>query len=135
MLPFEIHDGTPQPPEIFAGPDEVKTAPNELFTVGSSRPTEAQFHARIESNGGGETEYAFGYSRSETGPFTSCASGSVGASAEFVDAEGGCGGLSPETSYYGRLTAKNKYGEASEIRQFTTASARPWWPAEWTCVT
>ncbi len=123
VLPFEFTTEPAGPPEIFGRPSESKGENTFLDGVGSI-PTRTGFSARVESDGAA-TEYTFAYSKSESGPFTTCASGTVSVAEDFADAKGGCGGLSPETSYYGRLVAKNQYGEVSEVKPFTTSTQRP----------
>jgi hypothetical protein len=122
VLPFEFITEPAGAPEIFAPPRSNKG--ENTFLVSPSVPTAVSFKARVESDGAA-TEYTFAYSQSKSGPFTACASGTVSVAEDFVDAGGGCGGLSPETSYFGRLVAKNGFGEVSEVKPFTTPGRRP----------
>ena len=122
VLPFEFTTEPAGPPEIYAPPTSHK-GEGIYFGVGATL-TSAYFHARVESDGAA-TEYTFAYSPSESGSFTTCGSGTVSVAEDFVDAEGECGGLSPETPYYGRVVAKNQYGEVSEVKPFTTPTKRP----------
>ncbi len=102
-------------------------------------PTSAAFTAQIDSNGA-PTEYHFEYT-TEPGntvswkTFTSDGEGSVSVAEDFAEPKAKLTGLTPETTYYVRVKAKNREGVteqdkhsgpgSSELESFTTPTAKP----------
>jgi hypothetical protein len=133
-LPFEFTTLPVAKPDVSTNPNDVS-----LTTLGleSISPTTAAFKVQIESNGA-ETKYGFGYSTSPSGPFTSCASGSISVAEDFAEPAFHCSGLSPETIYYVKLVASNEKGTTeqatfkpllegySEVSTFETPTAKPY---------
>ncbi len=137
VLPFEFATLPIVTPEVSVeaenqerGPDPNRTT----FVAFADSPTTAQFSAEIQSNGA-TTTYSFGYSTSPSGPFTSCANGSITVAEDFAEPEVHCAGLLPETTYYARLLATNEKGtlERTKFAQsggvegssFRTPTAKP----------
>jgi hypothetical protein len=109
---------TLEPPEINVGGG------------GSVGATTATFdRVEIQTNGT-TTEYHVEYTTEPADPFSwlpsSGATGSVTAAEDSADREAGLTGLTPETTYFIRATAKNAIGEAAK-QQFsvTTEPAHP----------
>ncbi len=87
--------------------------------------TFVELEAILQTNGREITEYSFATSTSESGPWTTCASGSVTVAEDFANPTADCTGLSPETTHYFRLIAVNEIGEDHEIIQIKTRSIKP----------
>jgi hypothetical protein len=92
---------------------------------GAETSTTQGFTAQLETDGAEITEYSFAYSTSKTGPFTTCATGSITVAKEFANPEALCTGLTPETHYFARLLATNEKGSVEEILPFATSTAKP----------
>jgi hypothetical protein len=89
----------------------------------------------VESNGSA-TEYSFEYALPESGhapaqnspswaPFTSDAGGTVSVAEDFASPRAELSGLTPETTYYVRLTARNAAGAAEQVTSFETTPISP----------
>ena len=150
---------TPGKPEIPLSHSE--STPHVLFLGGAASGTTARFRFYLKSNGS-ETAYHVEYSLPEAGhapaangaswqQFTTGGSGTVTATEEYVGpytehysrgaedhtlAYAETAGLTPETTYYVRVRARNAVGElvqtlytseagAQEVSTFTTLTLRP----------
>jgi hypothetical protein len=128
IVPFTtLAPGKPEIAQIGGGiPPEF----GSTFYGGAVSDTVAHFKAQLEGDGSEITEYSFGYSSSNNGPFTLCgAVRSVTLAEEFTNpaAEASCTGLKPETSYFARLRATNTNSETTEETiPFTTLAAKPY---------
>lgn len=129
-------------PEIPDGEPELAEAGNSMIFADATGPTSAKIKARIETNGS-PTAYSFEYAPAEAGgarpgeasaswqPFTSEASGNVTVAEDFSDRQATATGLSPETTYFFRITATNAVGTFVQtengvgLESFTTPTARP----------
>ena len=118
----------PEAPEIQVG--LAQSSQNGEFELGT---TFATLQARIQTNGAA-TEYDLEYTTEPANPFswvpvTSGATGSVTVAEDFASREAHLIGLTPETTYYVRATAKNSIGESKKIEgsstSFTTATTLP----------
>ena len=102
---------------------ESKYPPNMCGTL---HVTFADFLAEF-SAAGSETEYQFEYGLGENGPWTPVAgaSGHVTVAEDHADVRAHVTGLSPETTYYVRVVAKNSVGTSSGVVTFPTFPAHP----------
>lgn len=140
---FEFTTTAVAKPEITdADHDDAEGVGN--FTATAFSPTTAAFHARIETNGA-PTTYAYEYAPAAAGGvrpaeaspawhlFTSAATGTVTKAEDFADTEAELAGLTPETTYYVRVSAANSvdsvvqttYGGGFHKESFTTPTAKP----------
>ncbi len=113
ILPFKtLPVSAPEVPPETDSPNAT-TGPTFKF----DEPTAHSFHmgAQIETNGA-PTTYHLEYALLPTGPWTVCASGSVSVAEDYADPSVQCTGLSPETKYYGRVTASNDQGNVEHTK-------------------
>jgi hypothetical protein len=97
------------------------------LVFGQPTPTTARFQVELETNGAA-TEYHFEYATSKGGPwqaFTSGGSGAVSVAEDFAEPVAGLTGLTPETTYFVRVTASNEKGVVEQETSFTTPTAKP----------
>ena len=116
----------PEAPEIHTvGAVESEDFAPSPFEIGQ---TFAVFFAEIDTNAA-ETEYHFEYATEVNGPykpFTSGASGSISIAEEFAKPRAKLSGLTPDTTYYVRVTATNGHEPAASYATWLTT--RPTYP-------
>jgi hypothetical protein len=126
VVPFEtLPVGKPEIARRKAVITEGSSLETTFRPFGPSTSKAEGFLAQLETNGAEITAYSFAYSTSKAGPWTVCATGSVTLAEEFADPEALCSGLTPETTYFARLSATNEKGTTEEILSFTTPTAKP----------
>ncbi len=115
ILPFKtLPVAAPEVPP-FHGNNGPNSEFGSTFTIGAPTSHSFQIKAQIESNGA-PTTYQLEYALLPTGPWTICASGSVSVAEDYADPSVQCTGLSPETKYYGRVTASNEKGNVEHTK-------------------
>ncbi len=133
VIPFTTQQvATPEIDKHYSGYSPNLTS----FRGGPTGDQTARFVAKIDANGADAT-YHFEYALSSSGPwqeFTSGASGTIGAGKEYAWEEASLSALTPETTYYVRVKARNEKGETTQARyaegseqldSFTTGTAKP----------
>jgi hypothetical protein len=121
--------GPPEPVEEGRGVEGVNHPNRFREVVGSERTTSICFISPLQANGN-DSEYAFEYAPSESGPWTAFTTGSPGvltAAEDFASPghEACITGLTPETDYFARFKASNASGAVQEVLPFTTPTAKP----------